>query len=202
MLWIRRFWENLLPATDDVLKRSRAELTIATCLGLSAAIGFILIIWIISRSLEQIETDFAGLVLVVIFGGIGALARSGRATAALWTLIGLLLVLVTLNLVGYSIASTSSAAYVLPILLAACGLGLKAGLGVAGISAACAWGLAWGEVAGWMPTSSPPDISRLTFDAPALTVIFFLAALIVGVWSQRWMSRSRKIDGEKVKNQL
>ena len=142
------------------------------------------------------------LVLVIILGGIGALARSGRATAALWTLIGLLLVLVTLNLVGYSIASTSSAAYVLPILLAACGLGLKAGLGVAGISAACAWGLAWGEVAGWMPTSSPPDISRLTFDAPALTVIFFLAALIVGVWSQRWMSRSRKIDGEKVKNQL
>ena len=185
-------WEWLLPNTDNVLTRGRAELTVATCLGLAAAIGFILIFWVVSGSLEQIATVFAGLVLVLIFGGLGALARSGRATAALWALVGLLLALVTLNLVGYSIASTTSAAYVLPILLAACGLGLKAGLGVAGVSAACAWGLAWGEVAGWLPVSTPPDISRLTFDAPALTVIFVLAALIAGVWSQRWIGLSVK----------
>ena len=159
----------------------------ATCLGLSAAIGFILIFWIVSRSLEQVETVFAGIILIALFGGIGALAKAGRATAALWLLTGFLLVLVTLSLVGYSIASTTSAAYVLPILLAACGLGLKAGLGAAGVSVACAWGLAWGEVSGWLPVSTAPDISRLTFDAPALTVIFLLTALIAGVWSQRLM---------------
>ncbi len=182
---LRRLWGRLLPATQDGLARRRAELAIAACLGLAAAIAFILSVWIVSGSLEQIETVWLGGGLVLVLGGLALLARSGRATAALWALVGLLVVLVTLSLVGYSLASTTSAAYVLPILLAACGLGFGAGLGVAGVSTVCAWGLAWAEVSGWMPTSAPPDISRLTFDAPALTVIFLLTALIAGVWSQR-----------------
>ncbi len=42
------------------------------------------------------------------------------------------------------------------------------------------WLLAGAENAGWIAVSYPADISHLTFDAPAMTVVFLLCAVIAG----------------------
>ena len=179
----KRMWEWLLPNTEDVLARGRAGLVLATCLGLTVAIVGLVLTWIISGDLQW-ETPVAGAVLIVLLAGICALARTGRVTLATWTLVALLALLITADVAFYGVGSTSAAAYVIPITLAACGLGLWAGLGVAGLSVAWVWLLAWAETAGWYTPELPPAVYHLTLSAPVLTVLFLTVALIAGLWSR------------------
>jgi hypothetical protein len=158
MYWFQFAWEWLLPATEDALLRGQAGLVIAACLGLA----------------------LAALALV----GIGFLAREGGVLLAAGALVALLTLMVTAVVATYGLASVGASAYVLPIVLAACTLGLGAGLGMAGVSAAIAWLLAWGERAGWRKPVLQTHVYHLTFNAPALTVLFLLTALMAGFWSQ------------------
>ncbi|MBU0491011.1 MAG: hypothetical protein KKA73_15900 [Chloroflexi bacterium] len=192
---IRPLWNRLLPAVtatpaaSDVLARGRAGLVIATCLGLVGAIAALLLAWVITGDLEGV-TVAASVVVVALLAGLGALARRpGRSALAVWLLASLLVVLVALSTAPYGVASSGSAAHLLPIVLAACGLGLEAGLAVAGVSVTLVWLVAVAEVAGWYEPLLPIDISHLTFDAPTLTVVFLLAALIAGAWS-RYLGRA------------
>lgn len=190
MDWFKGIWEWLLPATKDALTRGRAGLVIATCLGLTVAVVGLILTWIVSGDLQG-ETVVAGAVLIAVLAGLGALARAGRALLATWLLVILLTLLTTADVAAYGMASTASAGFMVPIVLAACGLGLWPGLVIATFSAAVAWLLAWAENAGWYEPLLPPDISHLTFDAPALTVLFLLVALIVGLWT-RHLGQDRK----------
>jgi hypothetical protein len=111
---------------------------------------------------------------------------------AAWVLVLLLASLVTGSAAGYGVASASTAAYVLPILLAACALGLGAGLGLAGASAGIVWLLAWGERAGWVQPQLEPQSYHLTFNAPTLTLLFVLVALVSGTWSRHLVRHVQK----------
>ncbi len=183
MNWLNMVWEWLLPDTEDVLVRGRAGLVIATGLGLTVAVVALILTWLASGDLQG-ETVVAGAIFVAVLAGLGTLARAGRATLAAWLLVILLTLLIAADVAAYGVASTASAGFMVPIVLAACGLGFWPGLGVAGGSSAMAWLLAGAENAGWYEPFLPPDISHLTFDAPALTVLFLLVALIVGLWTR------------------
>lgn len=197
---LNRAWEWLLPDTEDALVRGRAGLVIATGLGLTAAIGGLVLTWIISGDLQW-ETPVAGAIFILLLTAIGALARTGRATLAAWTLVTLLMLLITADVAYYGVGSTSAAAYVIPITLAACGLGWWAGLGVAGVSAAWVWLLAGAEAAGGYTPALPPADYHLTLSAPVLTVLFLAVALIAGLWSRYLsvqlsaVSRQQQADG-------
>lgn len=159
---------------------ARIRLIVAACFGLAGAVLFIILFWVFSGSLEDWETLVAGGVFALLLAGIGALARRGRVTLAAWLLVGLLTLIIALDITGYGIGSPSAAAFVLPIALAGRALGLWAALGTAGVSAAAIWLTAWGTVyGGWLETPAPID--HFTFNAPALTVIMALTALIGGV---------------------
>ena len=175
-------WSKLLPKTDDHLTRSRAALISVTSLGLAAAVLFIIGYWILSGSLEDWETLVAGAVFILILAGIATLARSGRVALAAWLLVSLLTLLIAADCVEYGIGSPSTAGFVIPIVLAACALGFWPGLGVAAASVTVVWIGAWSTTTGLY--GPPADISHLTFNAPALTAIFLLTALIVGFWSR------------------
>lgn len=55
---------------------------IAVCLGLMAAVVFIIGFWIVTGSLEAVETLYAGAVFLLIIGGMALLARTGRMALA------------------------------------------------------------------------------------------------------------------------
>ena len=73
-----------------------------------------------------------------------------------------------------------ASAFLIPILLIACGMGMRPGFAAALVCSAFGWLFAGAENAGWIAVPYPVDISHLTFDAPALTVVFLLCAAIAG----------------------
>jgi len=166
--------------TNTTHQRQQARLVTATGISLILAMAALILTWMISGDLEMI-TVFAFGILALILVGIMRLARSHHSTLATGLMVVLLLLLVSADVAAYQLDSVSVAFYTVPIVLAATGLGMRAGLAIAGVSSLVIWLLAWTEVAGLLPTSQPPDISHLTFDAPALTVIFLLVALISGL---------------------
>jgi len=179
-----QFLEWLLPkSADNALARGRAGLVIAACLGLAAAVLALLLVWLISGDL-QVETVAGTLVFVLVLAGISALARGSRARLAAWVLIILLVLLVTVDAASYGLGSPAAAAYFVPVVLAACSVGLLAGIGVALFGSTATWVIAWGTLLGWYQPLIPAEPSHLTFNAPFFTVLLLLVALIVGSWSR------------------
>lgn len=178
----RSIWEWLLPRSADRTVRSRAGLVVGTCLGVVAACVAILLGWAVTATLEDWETVVAAVVLAGLLAGIVFLARAGRVTLAAWLLTGLLTLLIALDIAAYGLGSPSAAAFCIPIVLAACALGLWAGLGVALLASLGVWLIAAAGVAGWYTPLTPPDISHLSFEAPIMTVIFLAVGGIVGAW--------------------
>jgi hypothetical protein len=178
------FLERLLPkSADNALARGRAGLVMAACLGLVTAVLALLLVWLISGDL-QVETVVGGLVFILLLAGISALARGGRGRLAAWVLIILLVLLVTVDAASYGLGSPAAAAYFVPVVLAACSVGLVAGIGVALFCSLATWVIAWGTLAGWYQPFIPAEPSHLTFNAPLYTVLLLLVALIVGSWSR------------------
>ena len=172
-----------MPTSSESLSRARARLITITSLGVAGAVLFMVLYWVFSRSLEDIETVYAAGVLILMLGGIAWLARHGKELLAAWLLVALLTLIIATDLPYYGIGSPSAGALVIPIVLAACALGLWAGLGLAALSTVIVWVVAWGTTSGgWL--EPPTTIDHLTFNAPALTVIFLLVALIVGFWNR------------------
>ncbi len=162
---------------------ARQRLVMVTSLGVAGAVLFMVLFWVFSRSLEDIETIYAAAVLILILGGIAWLARRGRDKLAAWLLVGMVGLIIAVDLPYYGIGSPSAASFVIPIVLAACALGFWPGLGLAAFSTLVVWVVAWGTTSGgWL--TPPTAIDHLTFNAPALTIIFFLVALIVGYWNR------------------
>lgn len=185
----KTLWTQLLPDTTDVWARGRAGLVAAACIGLAGAMIALILTWLISGDLQW-ETVVATLIFIAILAGIVALSRGGRTLLAAWLLVGLLTVLMTVDIIPYGLGSPSIAGYVIPIVLAACGIGFGAGLAVAGVGSATAWLVAWATTSGLYKPWEPVHISHLTFTAPAMTVIFFLTAMIVGVWTRYLRQRA------------
>ena len=174
-------WEWLLPDTDDALARGRAGLVIGTCSGLAVMLLALILIWLASGDLQG-ETVAAGLVFSLILGGIVALVRCGRIGLATWLLIILLVVLITADVAAFGLGSPAAAAYFVPVVVAACGSGLLAGIGVALFGSVSLWVIAGLASVGWYKPLAGFDISHLTFNAPLFTTLLLLVALIVGSW--------------------
>jgi hypothetical protein len=187
-----RFLTRLLPkSTDDALARGRAGLVMVTCTGLALALLALLLVWLISGDLELV-TATGAFIFILVMAGIAALARRGRGRLAAWVLIGLLTLLMTANAASFGLGSPSVAAYVLPVVLAACAIGFGAGIGLAAFSSLATWAIAWSTLAGWYQPIIPAEPSHLTFSAPLYTVLLLLVALITGAWSHYMISILRR----------
>lgn len=172
-----------LPATTNPLVAGRARLILATCAGLTLAAWSLVLTWLISGDLEG-ETAISTMILSVILLGIAVVSRSGRVTLATWLLIVLQALAIMSDVAYYGIGAPGSFLFVLPIILAACLLGLAGGVIVAIIGALMAWGVAIGAMQGWLAVAIPFQMDHLTFNAPLISIIFLLVALIVGWWSR------------------
>jgi hypothetical protein len=168
---------------SDPLLLGRAKLIMITSLGLTLAVWALVLTWLISGDLEGITVVMAAVFSAVMVGLI-ALARSGRVRPAAWLLVSMLSVLILADTADYGLGSPSIVSYLIPIVLAACTLGLAAGVGVAVFGSSVIWLIAITLSAGWYQSNVPFRIDHLTFNAPLLTVIFLLVAGIVGWWSR------------------
>jgi len=167
---------------SDVLEKGRVKLLLWTCAGLIAAVWALIAVWLISGDLQW-ETAVAGAVLTLILAGIGLLAWNGRSRAAAWVLVALLMLLITADSASFGLDAPGSAAFVLPVVLAACALGLWPGVGTAAAASLIIWLIAWGTTAGWYEAYGTADMSHLTFNAPFYSVVLVLTAVIAGSWS-------------------
>lgn len=190
--WFQSLYNRLLPRTDDILARGRAGMIIAACLIITLACVILIATWIISGDLVW-QTTVAAAAIMAILAGIGALARAGRVPLASWSVTILLTVLISVEAWSYGVGSASCAAFAIPIILAAATLGLWASLGIAGIGSSVTWLSALAETRNWYIPLMTPDDSHLTFNAPALTVIFMIIAIIAGSWTRYAAESSRHL---------
>jgi hypothetical protein len=127
----RSVWEWILPDDLAVGVRGHAGILVASCLGLIGSAGAYLLTML---ALGHWYLQMAGWVvgLILLLAGIGALARRGKATLANWLLLILLLLAISLVIVADgSEWWLCSATFFVPVALAVCGIGARAGLGVA-----------------------------------------------------------------------
>ena len=172
-----------LPATTDPLVAGRARLILATCVGLTLAAWSLVLTWLISGDLEG-ETVVVAIIFSVTLLGIAVVSRSGRVTLATWLLIVLQALAIVSDVAYYGIGAPMIFAFLLPTVLTACLIGLAGGMIMAIIGSIVAWGVAVGAMQGWLSVAIPFQMDHLTFNAPLISIIFLLVALIVGWWSR------------------
>jgi hypothetical protein len=179
-----KFFDTFIPASATPLMQARAKVVVAACFATGAALVALILYWIIFSWLEQVETVFMGLVLVLILAGILALVRRGYVHAAAWILTVLMALLNLANMLDYGISTTASAGFLIVIVLAALTLGPALGLGSAVLGSLAAFAFALAASAGQIQTQIPFEEATLSFDAPTLTIIYLLVGLLCAVWSK------------------
>ena len=179
--------------TSSPLNRAKAKVTIVTALAIGAAMLALVLFWIVTFTLEDIETIFLTLGLILLMAGIIALVKRGHIKLGAWILTGLMIFLNLSNMTWYGVSTTSSAGYLIPILLALFGIGSGAGLGVAILGCVSVFAISGLASTGQIQTEIPYAESHLTFDAPALTLIY----LVVYFISNAWVKSAQEIFAEK-----
>lgn len=174
---------------EDWYEKGRTKLLLWTCAGLIVSAWALVLVWLISGDLAW-ETAVASAVFTLILVGIGLLAWNGRSWAATWILVALLMVLIATDSSSFGLSAPGSAAFVIPVVLAACGLGFWSGIGTAVVATTVVWLTAWGSTAGMYEPYGRVEISHLTFNAPFYSVVFVVTAVIVGGWT-RYLVREK-----------
>ncbi len=176
--------ERFLPKDASRTDRASAALVVSTSGAVMLGALVFILFWIFTASLEELSTVTAGVVLALVLFGIMLLVQRGKIRLGLWLLTSLLTVLTLEISREYGVSTLSSAGFLIPIVLASCGTGLWAGLALALIGSAGMWIIAFASLSGSLQPWIPFQVSNLTFDAPFLTILFFLIAFILGIWSR------------------
>jgi hypothetical protein len=179
-----KFFDTFIPASAAPLVQARARVLVAACFAIGAALVALILYWIIFSWLEQVATVFIGLALVLMLAGIVALVKRGSVRAAAWTLTVFMLLLNLANMLDYGISTTSSAGFLIVIVLATFTLGPALGFGSAVLGSIAVFAVALAGSAGQLQTQIPFHESTLSFDAPTLTLVYLLTGLLCALWSK------------------
>jgi hypothetical protein len=174
----------LAPKANSPVERVRALLVMSFALGIFLVLFALILYWALTGTLESLITVFAGLVFGLILFSIARLAQVGKVDLSAWLLGILLSVIIFLDVAEYGFTSSIAAsAYALPVVFSAMALGLAPALLFAFLGAVVMWVLAFAMSQGWLANSFYHE-SFLSFHAPALTLYYFLLALMVGGWNR------------------
>ncbi len=157
----------------------KVRLITIVSVSMAAAMLLMIFYWIVTASLEDIETIFIALGLVLLLGGIVLIARRGRPRLAGGLLTGLLFLIILAASVSYGVGTPSTAGFLLPIVLAAAALGPAACWLTTGLSLAAIWTAALAAAQGWYEPWISFQPSDLTFTAPFYSLLFVLTAIIL-----------------------
>jgi hypothetical protein len=173
---------SLLPVSVSEFQQAQARIIINTSIAISAAMLALVLYWVVTGTLEDIETIFIVFGLLLVFVGIIALVKYGHLLSGAWILIGVMLLLNLVDMTWYGISSVASAGYVIPILIAAFSISPKAGMSVSILGCVSVFSISYLASIGQLHTEIPYQESTLSFDAPTLSLIYLIASVLAGNW--------------------
>lgn len=174
---------NLVPKYYSQIDQMRAVTIIVTSFAIGGAILLLILYWVVTKSFETKITIYVALLIILLLAGCIGFVMQGQLATGAWMLIILMVLVNFLNMAFYGISSSSSAAYIIPILLAMFSIGANAGVGVAILGCVFVFIVPILQSRGILKSILPFEISSLTFDAPVLTLIYILVTLVVYTWA-------------------
>jgi hypothetical protein len=177
--WLDLF--NLfMPITGDNLIRGQLLVVTVACAGLTLVIVALMVMWKISRDL-QVSTVIYSLGLIAVLWVLWYLAYAGHVILSISVIVVMLVIILAGDVFRYRTEPLATSGFMLPITIAASGLGLIAGLTTAAFCTAIVWLFAYGERHGWFREQHERRRSYLTYNGPVLTVFYFFVGLISSV---------------------
>ncbi len=173
---------NILPKTYSHFDQIRAATIVITSLAVSTAMILLVLYWVVTQSFETKKTIFAALGIILLLVLCVGLAISGQVNTGGWILVLIMILLNFANMLGYGISTSASAGYILPILLAMFCIGPGAGYAVAIFGCVFVFTIPILHSKERFHFAFPYKTSSITFDAPTLTLIYLLTAVITGSW--------------------
>lgn len=155
---------------------------ITTSLAISGAMFLLVFYWLITKSFETIKTILALSGIVLVLAVCIWLVLNGQVRTGAWILILLMVLLNIANMLGYGIATSASAAYLLPILISIFCFGLGIGYIITALGCVIVFLIAFLQSKEKIKTLLPYQVSHLTFDAPVLSLVYILVSVMTGSW--------------------
>ena len=173
---------GLLPISYSHFDQASAIVVITTSLAIGGAMVLLVLYWLLTKSFETIKTIFAMLAIMLVLAICIGLATNHQVKLGAWILILLMLLINLANMAGYGIATSASSAYFIPILLTIFCIGIGAGYIITFVGCVFVFGIAFLQSKEKLKTFLPYQVSHLTFDAPVLSLLYVLTAVIAGSW--------------------
>jgi lysylphosphatidylglycerol synthetase-like protein (DUF2156 family) len=173
---------SLLPESASPYERVQAKTVSATSIVIGAAMLALVLYWIFTGTLEDIETIFVTAGLFLLLAGIAGLVKHGHVKLGAWLLTSLMLLLNISDMAWYGIGTVASAGFIIPILLAVFSISPKAGMSTSILGCISVFLISYLASIGQLRTEIPYQASNLSFDAPALSLIFLIVGSLAGNW--------------------
>ena len=174
---------SFMPKSYSQLDQIKATVITTTSVAIGGAMFFLVLYWLITKALKKKETIFVMLIIMLLLAGCIGLVMRGQVTAGAWMLTALMLIINFSNMAWYGISTTSSAAFIIPILVAISCIGSNAGWAITILGCIYVFTIPILQSNEVIKTVLPFKISSLTFDAPVLTLIYLLVAIIANSWA-------------------
>ena len=182
----------LLPESASTFERAQAKIISIMSIVIGSAMLALVLYWLLTNTLEDIETIFILIVLLLVLAGIVALVKRGYIKLGAWLLTGLMMLLNLSDMTWYGIGSVASAGFIIPILLAVFSISPKAGMGVTILGCISVFLVAYLASIGQLQTEIPYQESNLSFDAPTLSLIYLITGILAGNWVRSTEEAFRK----------
>ena len=182
----------LLPESASTFERAQAKIISIMSIVIGSAMLALVLYWLLTNTLEDIETIFILIVLLLVLAGIVAFVKRGYIKFGAWLLTGLMLLLNLSDMTWYGIGSVASAGFIIPILLAVFSISPKAGMGVTILGCISVFLVAYLASIGQLQTEIPYQESNLSFDAPTLSLIYLITGVLAGNWVRSTEEAFRK----------
>lgn len=174
---------DLIPQYYSQLEQMRATTVLVTSFAIGGAMILLVLYWLITKSFETIKTIFVVLIIIFLLGVCIVLVMQGQLVLGSWLLVALMILMNFSNMALYGVGTSSSAAYLIPVVLAMFCIGPNAGFGTALLGSIFVFAIPILQSKGYVKSLLPYSVSNLTFDAPVLTLIYLLVAILVGTWA-------------------
>jgi hypothetical protein len=174
---------NLVPQYYSQLEQMRATTVLVTSFAISGAMILLVLYWLVTKSFETKITIFVVLAIIFLLGICTVLVMQGQLAIGAWLLLILMILMNFSNMALYGVGTSSSAAYLIPVLLAMFCIGKNAGIGTALLGCIFVFAIPILQSKGYVKSLLPYSISNLTFDAPVLALIYLLIAILVSNWA-------------------
>lgn len=169
---------NLLPNFYSHSEQARATTAIVAALVSGLSVLIFVMYWVVTRSLESKKTIALAAGAILLLAGSAVLVIHGQLNTGIWILVAIISLMNFANFALYGIGTSASSGYVVLILLAMFCLGSGVGYAVALLGCAAVFATPVLQAKQWIRTIRTYEASNITFDAPSLTFVYLLAAVI------------------------